>query len=226
MDNTEGSRNQKEQKIDQDNRLLHETLSHGTSWTTISALHVPRRTTLAIEARYSRLGSKQENKRKRRKSPARSKFDRLPISETSEEDVTETSFTFVRPLYQNGKCQAEQGSGLHERRDSDAMHGGIDDMASDTSTMGCVTFANVEPGASRASICDASNDGCYGTATDDSPFSRLCKSNMEFLTDGECQSPHIHPRIPLEPDPDLSSIMTNPFAPQTQAFALGNGIHL
>ncbi len=186
---------------------------------------MPRRTTLALKNRYSRLRNKQENKRKRRVSPARSKFDRLPLSETLKEDLTETSFSPATPLYQDGERQAEPESDLHGRRGSDAMRGYIDDMASGTSTMGSVAAADTELGAGWASFSEASNDGCHGAVADGSAFSQLWKSDMGVSTYEECQSLPIDPRMPLEADADLLSLMTDPFTPQTQAFALCYCMH-
>ena len=72
----------------QDELLLHAVLSHGTNWTTISALHTPKRTTLALKNRYSALRLRNENSKKAKDTTSGKK---LEISSGTEDRAMTTA---------------------------------------------------------------------------------------------------------------------------------------
>ncbi|OAQ99230.1 hypothetical protein LLEC1_01869 [Akanthomyces lecanii] len=195
----------------EDDQLLHETLLHGTNWTTISASHVPKRTTLALKNRYSRLRSKNGSRRKGRKLSETPKPRNFPFSGISNEDVAEISFSCFPCPDQDGQRRAEPEPDQCGRRGSDTVNDGTDDMESGTSTMGSVSSADLQLGPGWASFSDASNQGCHLADTDGAAFSQLWSSNMEFSTYEECQSLLIDPAMPFEGEAELFSLATDPF---------------
>lgn len=120
----------------QDELLLHAVLSHGTNWTTISGLHTPKRTTLALKNRYSALRLRNENSKKAKDAAD----EKMPEPSSGTEDSAMTTSNKEQEMNQKapdtGHWNTRRGADAEEEdenedgwdeEDEDVQDGGDDD---------------------------------------------------------------------------------------------------
>ncbi|KAJ6783325.1 hypothetical protein PWT90_02560 [Aphanocladium album] len=202
----------------EDDQLLHEVLTHSTNWTTISAFHVPRRTTLALKNRYSTLRLKHENKRKRRRSSENAKSERRSPSERSKAESTASPSSCATSPYHDDECQREGSAeyDAYDPRSSEAMEDDTEGMTSGTSTLGSVTSADMDIATDWSSFLDASNDFCNSSMADGSAFNHLWRKDMELTSYDEDQFLAIDPSMSVATDTDPFNLIRDPLALYTE----------
>ncbi|KAJ3499096.1 hypothetical protein NLG97_g619 [Lecanicillium saksenae] len=198
----------------EDDQLLHEVLTYSTNWTTISAFHVPRRTTLALKNRYSTLRLKHENKRKRRRSIGDTNSDRRPPSERSKPESTASPSSCGTSPYQDDDSQREGSEDYagYAPSISEAMEDETEGMTSGTSTLGSVTSADMDLGADWSGFLGSSNDFCNPSMADGSSFSHLWRKDMDLANYDEDQFLAIDPSMSVATDADPFNVIRDPLA--------------
>lgn len=196
--------------LPEDQQLLQEVVSQGTNWTAISAIHVPRRTTLALKNRYSTLRLKREKKRKKRRSLTAIQFEKGSLS-----GISKTESTAI-PLSRS-PCPGEKGEGVAPAGYDDckiivseATTDDTDGMTSCSSIPASVVSNDVDMAMDWSGFLDARNGFCHTAVADGAALTQFWKQDLDVSNYDQYQFPCMDPIMPIDTGADPFGLIRDP----------------